>query len=415
MPNKKRLSFAARLDRHAQVAVKVGLRPVLGQQVIMTAPLEALPLVRLITKHAYLAGASLVTTFFDDDESTLLRYQLASDGSFDVATDWLFGGMAAGFEAGAARLGISGANPGLLAGQDAGRVGRAAAARGKAYKQAGSYITSMKVNWSISACATKAWAKTAFPELSERAALKKLWDAIFAASRSDLDDPIAAWNAHNANLKERRRILNEKNYASLHFRGPGTDLIVGLADGHRWAGGESVSEAGITCNPNVPTEEVFTTPHCQRVNGFVTSTKPLSLQGNIVEDIRVRFVDGKIVEATASKGNDALQHLLATDENSCRLGEIALVPHSSPISASGLLFFNTLFDENAACHMAVGQSYGKCVEGGNDMSKEELFARGGNHSNVHVDWMIGSGEIDIDGITASGASEPVMRKGEWAA
>ena len=412
--SKTKRSFAARLDRLAQVAVKVGLRPAVGQQVILTAPVEALPLVRLITEHAYREGASLVTTLLDDGQCAVARYKYGHDSAFDVAPDWLFAGMEHGFKNNAARMAISGENPGLLSGQDPARISRAAKARGLAYKPVSELITSSAINWNISSCATLPWAKMMFPELSDKRALNKLWDAIFKASRADADDPVAAWTEHNNTLLARRKILNDKRYSALHFRGPGTDLVVGLADDHRWAGGLSEAANGITFNPNIPTEEVFTTPHYKRVDGYVSSTKPLSLQGNVLEGIRVRFEGGRIVDARADNGQAVLEKLIQTDEGASYLGEVALVPHSSPISASGLLFYNTLYDENAACHIAIGQSYSKCIADGRTMTREELAAKGGNHSNVHVDWMIGSGQVDIDGITADGAAEPVMRKGEWA-
>jgi aminopeptidase len=413
MASKRRLSFAQLLDRHAQVAVHVGTRPAPGQQVIMSVNAESLPLGRLVAKHLYLAGASNVTTLIEDGELTLARYRHARDESLDVTSDWLFQGMVAAYTAGAARLAIIGDDPGLLAGQDQGRIGRAASSRAKAFKPVSDCITSGMINWSISAGATKAWAKQAFPELSDRAALSKLWKAIFAASRADTEDPIAAWAEHNANLRARKAILNQSRFSALHFRGPGTDLTVGLADGHLWAGGESISHSGVTFNANIPTEEVFTTPHCRRVDGYVTASRPLSLHGTIVNGIRVRFEEGRIVEATAKTGEETLRHLIATDEGASRLGEIALVPHSSPISASGLLFFNTLYDENAACHMAVGQSYAKCLDGSRGLSKDELLARGAHQSQVHVDWMIGSGAVDVDGICQNGDVVPVMRGCEW--
>ncbi|RUX02989.1 aminopeptidase, partial [Mesorhizobium sp. M8A.F.Ca.ET.023.01.1.1] len=230
----------------------------------------------------------------------------------------------------------------------------------------------------------------------------------------DVEDPIANWKAHNAALRGRTEWLNGHDFHALHFTGPGTDLTVGLADGHEWMGGASTAKNGVTCNPNIPTEEVFTTPHARRVEGHVSSTKPLSYQGTLIDDISVRFEGGRIVEAKASKGEDVLKKVLDTDEGARRLGEVALVPHSSPISASGLLFFNTLFDENAACHIALGQCYSKCFVDGASLSQDEIGARGGNKSFIHIDWMIGSDKIDIDGIAKDGSRVPVMRKGEWA-
>ena len=229
----------------------------------------------------------------------------------------------------------------------------------------------------------------------------------------DAPDPVAAWAAHNAALHARTAHLNAKRYAALHFRGPGTDLRVGLSDGHIWLGGSEPAKNGITCNPNIPSEEVFTTPHAQRVDGHVRSTKPLSYGGTLIRDIAVRFEAGRIVEATASTGQDVLTRVLDTDDGARRLGEVALVPHSSPISASGLLFFNTLFDENAASHVAIGQAYRTCLEGGTTASEAELAARGANTSLIHIDWMIGSGAIEVDGVLPDGGREPVMRAGEW--
>jgi aminopeptidase len=404
----------ALLDRLADVAVRVGLGLQPGQEVILTAPLEAVPLVRRITKHAYKAGASLVTTLFSDDEATLARFQHASDAAFDYAPGWLFAGMANAYRAGAARLAVGGENPALLAGQDPEKVSRANRARSVAYRPALELITTFATNWSIVCYATPAWARLMFPDLPEDEAVARLWEAIFAASRVDQPDPVAAWVAHNANLHAKTAYLNGKRYEALHFRGPGTDLRVGLSDGHLWLGGSEAARNGIVCNPNIPSEEVFTTPHLARVEGHVRSTKPLSYGGTLIRDIAVRFEAGRITEATATIGQDVLQKVLDTDEGARRLGEVALVPYSSPISASGLLFYNTLFDENAASHIAIGQAYRTCLEGGTTASEAELARRGANTSLIHIDWMIGSSEIDIDGVLSNGTTEPVMRKGEWA-
>jgi aminopeptidase len=407
------MTHDARLDRLAEIAVRVGLGLRPGQEVVLTAPLQAVPLVRRITEHAYKAGASLVTPLLSDDEATLARFQHAPDAAFDYAPTWLFEGMANAYRAGAARLAIGGENPALLATQDPSKVARANRARSVAYRPALELITNFQINWSIVSYATPAWAALMFPDLPEDAAVAKLWDAIFAASRTDQPDPVAAWAQHNATLRARTAHLNGKRYDALHFRGPGTDLRVGLSDGHLWLGGSEPAKNGIVCNPNIPTEEVFTTPHLARVEGHVRSTKPLSYQGTLIRDIAVEFKAGRIVSATASAGQDVLHKVLDTDEGARRLGEVALVPNSSPISASGLLFFNTLFDENAASHVAIGQAYRTCLEGGTTASDAELAARGANTSLIHIDWMIGSGEIDVDGVMSAGISEPVMRRGEW--
>lgn len=408
------LPLDQRIDRLAEVAVRVGLGLREGQELVMTAPLDALPLVRRITEHAYKAGASLVTTLLSDEEMTLARFRHAPDSAFDTAPGWLFEGMGRAFAGNAARLAITGEDPNLLSAQDPEKVSRANRARSKAYLPALERIVNFDINWTIAAFATPSWARAMFPEEAPEAGVAKLWDAIFAASRVDTADPVAAWAAHNASLHARTRLLNGKRYGALRFRGPGTDLTVGLADGHAWLGGAELAKNGITCNPNIPSEEVFTTPHAARVEGHVRSTKPLSYGGTLIRDIAVRFEGGRIVEAQASTGLEVLQKVLDTDEGARRLGEVALVPHSSPISASGLLFFNTLFDENAACHIALGQAYKTCFENSAALTDEAFQAQGGNKSLIHIDWMIGSSEVDVDGITASGESEPVMRRGEWA-
>ncbi len=405
--------FTRNLDRLAQVAIHAGLGLAPGQQLVMTATLDAVPLARRITEHAYKAGASVVTALFADEDAALLRFRHARSESFDAAPAWLYEGMAQAYRGGAARLAITGNDPALLSKEDPEKVSRVNRATSKAYRPALELITREEINWTIVSSATPAWAKAVFPGLPEEEALARLWNAIFKATRVDQPDPIAAWKAHDANLHARADRLNAKRYAALHFRGPGTDLRVGLADDHLWLGGGSTARNGIYCIPNMPTEEVFTTPHKDRVDGRVTSTKPLSYQGTMIEEISVRFEAGRIVEAHAAKGEQVLLKMIETDDGARRLGEVSLVPHSSPIASSGLLFLNTLFDENAACHIALGQAYSMCFKDGKNLSNEQLAARGANDSLIHVDWMIGSNRIDVDGITPSGAEEPVLRAGEW--
>jgi len=409
------LSFDEKLDRFAEVAVRVGLNLGRGQELLISAPLEALPLVRRITEHAYKAGALLVTSFYSDDPSVLARYQYADDASFDHAAVWMADSMAAAFRSGAARLAIAGANPALLAKQDPAKVSRANIAASKAGKPAMELITKHAINWSIVAAATPEWAKLVFPGEDVDTAVAKLWDAIFLASRVTGDDPVTEWKRHGQSIKKRVDLLNAKRFHSLHFKAEDgtTDLTVGLADDHLWAGGGGEAGNGIFCNPNIPTEECFTTPHKDRVDGFVRASKPLSHQGTLIENITCRFEGGKIVSATATAGEDVLNRLISTDDGARRLGEVALVPHSSPISQSGVLFWNTLFDENAASHIALGQAYATCLIGGERMTQDELTALGANSSLIHVDWMIGSGKMDVDGIAKDGTAEPLMRSGEW--
>lgn len=404
----------ASLDKLAELSIKTGVALAAGQDLLITAPYEAAPLVRRLAYHAYKAGAGVVTPLFSDPAVTLMRYQNARPESFDHATQWLFDGMAAAFDANTARLAVVGEDPMLLSEQNPDSVGRSNQALSKASSAVRERITRFDVNWNIIAWPGTEWAKQVFPELSDQDAQVALADAIFKASRADQEDPIGAWAVHNKNLRMRTDWLNERNFAALRFYGGGTDLTVGLAKDHEWMGGASVARNGITCNPNIPSEEVFTTPHAQKVEGTVRSTKPLSHQGTLIEDISVTFKEGRIIEASASRGQDVFLKLLDTDDGARRLGEVALVPHSSPISQSGLLFYNTLFDENAACHIALGQCYSKCFKNGAALSAEDVTERGGNSSMIHVDWMIGSDEIDIDGIAQDGTVTAVFRNGEWA-
>lgn len=406
--------FAAEIDRLAEVAIKVGVRLAEGQDLIVTSPVTALPLARRITAEAYKAGAGLVTVLLNDEDIALARYRHGSDISFDRAATWLYEGMGKAYGANTARLAIVGDNPMALSAEDPDKVARANRANSLAYKPALERIAGFDINWSIVSYPTAAWARVVFPEDLEEMAVAKLAHAVFAASRVDGDDPVGAWTAHNAVLRERAAWLDGENFTALRFTGPGTDLMVGLADGHHWAGGEATAKNGVTCNANIPTEEVFTTPHAHKVEGTVSATKPLAHQGTLIEDISVRFEGGKIVEAYAKRGEDVLNRLIDTDEGARRLGEVALVPHSSPISQSGILFYNTLYDENAACHIALGQCYAKAFRDGTKMTPEDIAAKGGNSSLIHVDWMIGSDKVDIDGIKQDGTRVPVFRQGEWA-
>src|ERR1700723_3514620 len=295
-----------KLDRLAEVAIKVGLRLERGQNLLVTAPTVALPLVRKVAEHAYKAGAGLVTPILSDEAITLLRYRFGQDEGFDRAANWLYEGMAKAFAANTARLAIVGDNPMLLSGEDPAKVSRASKANSIAYQPALEKIVSFDINWNIIAYPSTPWAKQVFPGDEEDVAVAKLADAIFAASRVDNDSPVAAWNKHNATLRSRTEWLNAQRFHALQYSGPGTDLTIGLADGHEWQGGAATAKNGVTCNPNIPTEEVFTTPHARRVEGHVVSSKPLSYQGSLIDNIQVRFEGGRIVEATASRGGQGL-------------------------------------------------------------------------------------------------------------
>ena len=402
-----------KIDKLAELAVKTGVSLQKGQDLLLTSPIEALPLVRRVVAHAYKAGANLVTPLFSDPEITVSRFKYASDQSFDKATNWLYNGMAEAFDNNTARLAIVGEDPLLLSSQDPNKVSRANKATSIAAKPAMERITRFDINWNLISWPGKAWACQMFPELDQENAQRKLADAIFTASRVNSPDPISEWKKHNINLRKWSDWLNSQNFYALSYKGPGTNLTVGLADDHEWMGGASKAQNGVVCNPNIPSEEVFTTPHAFRVDGEVCATKPLSHQGSLIENIRVKFEKGKIIEAHASKGEEVLLKVLDSDEGARRLGEVALVPDNSPISNTGLLFYNTLFDENAACHIALGQCYAKCFRG-EQLSKEEIASKGGNSSMIHIDWMIGSNKIDIDGIFKDGSKIPIFRKGNWA-
>jgi aminopeptidase len=404
----------ARLDTMADVAVSVGLDLQPGQEVILTTAVEALPLARKVTERAYAKGARQVTVFLSDDDIARARFTHGTEAAFDAAPSWLFEGMGAAYRDGAARLVIKGDDPRMFAGLDAAKVARSARAMSKAGKPAMEPIVKSLTNWSIMAWPSAGWARTVFPELDVETAQAKLFDAIFAASRMDVADPVAEWKAHSAALDARCTWLNTHRFDALRYRGPGTDLTLGLAQDHLWKGGGEETASGHFFIANIPTEEVFTCPDRNRAEGWLSATMPLAYQGEVIEGIRARFEAGRIVEMTAEKGEDAFRNLIDTDEGAARLGEVALVPASSPIAQTGTLFYNTLFDENAACHVAQGQCYSINIEGSETMSDEEVLAKGGNQSLVHVDWMVGSAELDVDGVMADGSVVPVLRAGEWA-
>ena len=401
------------LIKLARLSIERGVALQKGQNLLITAPIESLPLVKKICEYAYKKGAGIVTPLFTDSDITLSRFKYGHDESFDVAPKWLYNGMGEAFDNNTARMAIAGDDPMLLSEMDPEKVSRANKANALAYKPARERITEFKINWNIISWPGKAWAKRVFPDYSEQEAVKKLGDAIFHASRVSCDDPIAEWDTHNKNLREKTNWLNSMNFVSLHYEGPGTSLEVGLADDHEWMGGASESQNGIICNPNIPSEEVFTTPHALKVNGKVCSTKPLSYQGTLIENIQVEFKDGKIINASSSKGENVLLKVLDSDEGSRRLGEVALVPNSSPISQLGITFYNTLFDENAASHIALGQCYSKCFKSKKNLTPDEIKSRGGNSSIIHIDWMIGSGSIDVRGKDQNGNFIPIFKNGEW--
>jgi aminopeptidase len=406
--------FERSLQKYAELAVRVGvnLRP--GQRLLVRAPHDVAPLIHAIAESAYKAGARLVDVMWGDEEMELIRFRHAPRDSFTEFPRWKATGPLEYAERGDAVISISATNPDLLAGQDSELVNVYQDTILKEMSEYLKYSASNAMNWCVIAAARPVWAKKMFPKLPEEKAVAKQWDAIFKMCRVDRDDPVAAWQEHIRNLSARSRYLTKKQYSALRYKAPGTDLTLGLPKGHLWVSARALAQNGVEFTANIPTEEAFTLADLERADGIVASTKSLNYGGALIEGIVVRFEKGCVVEASASTNENILRKMIATDEGAARLGEIALVPHSSPISQSGLNFHNTLFDENAASHLALGRAYKFTLVGGVELSDEEFAVRGGNSSLIHVDFMVGSGEMDIDGITSNGRAEPVMRKGEWA-
>ncbi|WP_338653594.1 aminopeptidase [Sporosarcina psychrophila] len=407
-------TFEKQLSRYAELAVKVGVNIQPNQYLYISASTETTEFVRLVTKKAYDAGARQVFVDWSDDTISRLRYEKAPADSFAEFPEWKVMERETLAEKGAAFMSIVSQSPDLLKGIEPSRIADSQKATGQALDKYRQYVQSDKISWTVIATPSKAWAAKVFPELPEEEQISALWTAIFKAVRTDKQDPVQEWINHDNHLHAKVDYLNNKRYRKLHYKAPGTDLIVELPEGHLWCGAGSVNEKGDTFMANMPTEEVFTVPLKTGVNGFISSTKPLSYGGNIIDNFKLTFKDGRVTEISAEQGEEVLQRLIDTDEGAKHLGEVALVPHASPISQSGLLFYNTLFDENASNHFALGSAYSFCIEGGKTMAREELVKHGLNQSITHVDFMVGSGEMDIDGINDDGSSEPVFSHGNWA-
>lgn len=407
-------NFEANLEKYAALAVEVGVNVQPGQKLFITAPISAVDFVRKIAKKAYEVGAKDVLFDWTDDDLTRMKFEMAPEETFKEFPLWKARGREELAEENAAFLAVISANPDLLNGIEPVRIQEATKASAKALEKYRSYAMSDKVSWSIVAVPNPIWATKVFPELSEDKAVEELWSAIFKATRADQGDPVTAWKNHTDKLDSKAEFLNNNKFKSLHYKAEGTDLTIELPEKHIWVSAGSLNEQGTLFIANIPTEEVFTVPLKTGVNGTVSSTKPLSYSGNLIDNFSITFEKGKIVDYKAETGYDTLKQLIETDEGSHYLGEVALVPHKSPISDTNLIFYNTLFDENASNHLAIGKSYAFCLDGGKTMSKEEQMEHGLNDSLTHVDFMIGSGEMDIDGITAEGEKVPVFRNGSWA-
>lgn len=415
------------LRKYAEAIVKVGLNLRAGQRLIITNSTSrgvlppARPLVHEVTKAAYAAGARYVDVIWGDEEMLRLRLQNAPADSFNEYSKWHVQGIMDMIQNGDALLSIYANDPDVYNGLDTERVGAMQNTHLENYQPVLISSSRNAMNWCIVASSAPAWATKIFPDLSPEEAEEKLWQAIFETTRVTTPDPVAAWGEHVKNLRKRADYLQAKKYSALHYRAASlgdksnnTDFTLGLPNGHKWISAQSLAENGVVFTANMPTEEIFTLPDRHRADGTVHATFPLSYGGSLIEDFSVTFENGKIVKVSAKRNEAILQKIVDTDEGAKRLGEVALVPASSPIARRGHLFYNTLFDENASCHIAIGRGYRFTLTGGEELTDEEFNAAGGNTSLTHVDFMIGSPQMDIDGIKEDGTLEPVMRSGEWA-
>jgi len=406
---------------YAELAVRVALNVQPGQRVMIIgaspanggASLEAAPLARQIASAAYRAGSPLVETIYGDERQLSMRFKYAPRDSFDHFSGWLPNVLRDHVDGGHAVLSIAAEDPDLLAGEPPDLVNAVLQATVREMHAFREQLSRDDINWTVIAAPSVAWAKKIFPGVPAANAVSRLWQAIARSCRLDAADPLAAWESHLGDLAARTQYLNEKKYSALKYAGPGTSLTLGLPEGHIWVSGRSASRHGVPFLPNLPTEEVYTIAHKDRVEGTVRASKPLSYGSTLIENFTVTFEHGRVVKMTAEKNAGTLRRLLDTDEGARRLGEVALVPHSSPISQSGILYYKTLFDENAASHVALGNAFKFTLRGGKEMSDADFEKAGGNRSGVHVDFMIGSGDLDVDGVLPNGKVEPVMHRGEW--
>jgi len=407
-------NFETNLKKYAELLIKIGVNLQPRQRLLIYAPLPSAPLVEQLVISAYQKGARLVDVVYGDERVTLARFQYAPRDSFAEVSDTFYKTALEYAERGDAVLQLAGTDPDLLKGQDPTLVQTYNLARSQAARPFSIYVARDALNWLIAAYPTASWAAKVFSQVPADQREEKLWEAIFEVCRIDRPDPIAAWETHLGQLATRSAYLNQKQYTSLHYTAPGTDLTIGLPQQHVWVSGRTSTPSGIEFTANMPTEEIFTLPHKDRIKGVVHASKPLSYNGTLIDDFSLTFEAGRVVKIEAAQGEETLRNMISTDAGAASLGEVALVPHNSPISQSGLLFFNTLFDENAACHIALGRGIRYCLEGGTELSDEDYAARGGNDSLIHVDFMIGSGEMNIAGELPGGGWEPMMRRGEWA-
>ena len=395
-----------RLEAYARLAVQVGLNLQPGQTLGINALIEHAPLARAIAREAYAAGAYYVDVLYSDQHVRRAHIEQAAEEQLGFSPPWLVRRLKEFGEIGGALCAITGnPEPDLYGDLDGERVGKA---RMREVAEASLELTDGLCNWTIVAYPNEGWANTVLGEPD----VERLWEAVGHAVRLDQPDPVASWREHIDRLQERARVLNERRFDHLRYRGPGTDLTIGLHPDSAWQAALDESN-GIKHVANMPTEEVFTTPDFRRTEGRVRSTLPLQMQGNIVRDLEVRFEGGRAVEVKASAGEEFMRTHIATDEGAARLGEVALVDGHSAVGDTGLVFFDTLFDENASSHIALGAAIVQALPWAHDLAPEERVERGVNHSSIHTDFMIGSNELEIDGVTADGEAVPILRNGDW--
>ncbi|MDO5063335.1 MAG: aminopeptidase [Peptostreptococcaceae bacterium] len=402
------------LEKYARLLVRKGINIQKDQLLVVRAPMETREFVHLIAKEAYDAGAKNVHVEYSDDKLNLIRYQKAPLESFGEALQWKADGFEQMAKDNAAFLSITGTDPDLLKGVDPEKIALNTKTQGESMKNFRKIMMNSEASWCVAAVPSPAWAKKVYPDLSEEEAVEKLWDSIFKMTRSDLEDPVTAWNDHIIALKDRVKKLQDYNFKTLHYKSAVTDLMVDLAPNHVWISAEEKNAKGTTFIANMPTEEIFTAARRDGVNGYVSNTMPFNYSGTLIDGFKLTFKDGKIVEMSAKVGEEVFEKLLNTDEGARYLGEVALVPYDSPISNTNTIYFNTLFDENASCHFAFGAAYPTNVKGGDKMTQDELKKAELNVSMVHEDFMVGSADMNIDGITHDGQVIPVFRDGNWA-
>ncbi len=404
------------LEAYARLVVCIGVNLQHDQILVINSPIECAPFARLLAKEAYKAGAHEVVMSWGDELSARIKYDMAGTAVFSEFPEWRRAFYTDYAEQGAAFISIAARDPEIFSGVDPERLTLAQQAAGAALLEYRARLMANKNTWCVASVPTAAWAKKVFPEASEDEAVAKLWDAIFRTVRiGGEQDVVAAWHNHIDYLHRAAKFLNDNDFASLHYTNElGTDLTIELPEGHLWAGGSEMAATHVPFVANLPTEEVYTLPKRDGVTGRVVASKPLVYQGSLIEHFWLEFEGGKVVRFHAEKGEDVLAELLKTDEGSARLGEVALVPYDSPISKSGLLFYNTLFDENAACHLALGKAYPTCLKGGEDMDSVTLLQHGVNDSLLHEDFMVGSRDLAITGTRRSDGREvPVFRNGNF--